>query len=123
LDAFYMTGSPGTPYEDEMSEPLSTEEDLPAFIPWNSDRKSWSSKLETLWRQNCAPYKWQPPTGDGMNGAGWQRTTASRDKSREDWFGLIQQFLEERIADAPDETCRAVARNLWQETADFTDDD
>lgn len=42
---------------------------------------------------------------------------------REDWFGRIQQFLEERIADAPDETCRAVARNLWQETADFTDDD
>lgn len=51
------------------------------------------------------------------------KTLLKRNAAREDWFGWIQQFLEERIADAPDETCRAVAQNLWQETADFTDDD
>lgn len=40
---------------------------------------------------------------------------------REEWFGEIQEFLEARMADAPDETCRTFASNLWNQTAEFTD--
>jgi hypothetical protein len=32
-----------------------------------------------------------------------------------DWFGMVLEFLEYRIKDAPDETCRALARNLWED--------
>jgi len=47
----------------------------------------------------------------------------SRDRARDDWFGLIQSFLEERMEDAPDETCRTMARDFWDQIATFTDDD
>lgn len=42
---------------------------------------------------------------------------------REEWFGWIQEFLEARMNDAPDETCRAFAEKLWQETAEWDDDE
>ncbi len=41
---------------------------------------------------------------------------------REEWIGEIQEFLEARMADAPDETCRTLASNLWQQTAELEDD-
>jgi hypothetical protein len=59
------------------------EEDFPAFIPWNSDRRAWPTKLEDAWRRNYAPYRWQPPTGEGMNGAGWKRTYGNCDTDAE----------------------------------------
>lgn len=45
--------------------------------------------------------------------------------TRDEWLGWIQEFIEERIKDAPDETCRTIARNLWDETAnlDLDEDD
>ena len=43
--------------------------------------------------------------------------------SRDEWMGWIQEFLESRIADAPDESCRVLARNLWDHTAEFNGDD
>ncbi len=46
----------------------------------------------------------------------------ARDRARDDWIGWIQQFLEERIDDAPDETCRTLANNLWEQTTEFEDD-
>jgi hypothetical protein len=45
-----------------------------------------------------------------------------QDRARDDWLGWIQQFLEERIDDAPDETCKTFAKNLWDMTAEFPDD-
>jgi hypothetical protein len=44
------------------------------------------------------------------------------ERAREAWFGMIQEYLECRIQDAPDETCRTFARNLWNQTAQFTDE-
>jgi hypothetical protein len=41
--------------------------------------------------------------------------------SREEWIGWIQEFLEERIEDAPDETCKIFASDLWQQTAELED--
>ena len=38
--------------------------------------------------------------------------------SRDDWLGWIQTFLEERIDDAPDESCKIFARQLWDMTAE-----
>jgi hypothetical protein len=43
--------------------------------------------------------------------------------TRDDWIGWIQQFLEERLADAPDETCKILANDLWEMTAELDDDD
>jgi hypothetical protein len=43
--------------------------------------------------------------------------------TRDEWLGLLQGDLEYRMLDAPDETCKALAERLWQETAEFTDDD
>jgi hypothetical protein len=43
--------------------------------------------------------------------------------TRDEWFGQLQDFLEWRMKDAPDETCKTFAERMWQETADFTDDD
>jgi hypothetical protein len=42
--------------------------------------------------------------------------------ARDDWLGLLQEFLEDRIRDAPDEICETLARNLWQLTAELDDD-
>jgi hypothetical protein len=42
---------------------------------------------------------------------------------REEWLGEIQEFLEARMADAPDETCRILASDMWHITAEFTDED
>ena len=52
-----------------------------------------------------------------------ERVAAESTIAREHWFGAIQTFLEQMIEAAPDETCRTFARNLWDETAEFTDDD
>ena len=38
--------------------------------------------------------------------------------AREFWLGRIQRFLEYRIEDAPDETCKTFARNLSNQTAE-----
>lgn len=38
--------------------------------------------------------------------------------TRDEWFGWIQEFLEARMKDAPDESCKMFAENLWQETAE-----
>ena len=38
--------------------------------------------------------------------------------TRDEWFGWIQDFLEARMKDAPDESCKTFAENLWQETAE-----
>ncbi len=50
-------------------------------------------------------------------------TDAERLATRDDWFGVIQSFLELAIRMAPDETCRIFARTLWDQTAEFTYDD
>ncbi len=42
---------------------------------------------------------------------------------REEWLGELQGFLEVHMADAPDETCRLLASNMWDMTAEFTDGD
>ena len=39
--------------------------------------------------------------------------------SRDEWMGMIQTFLEERIKDAPDDACKTFAEDLWAETADW----
>ena len=36
----------------------------------------------------------------------------------DEWMGWIQDFLEARINDAPDERCKEFAQNLWDLTAD-----
>lgn len=38
--------------------------------------------------------------------------------TRDEWFGRIQTFLEDRIKDAPDEACAAFASELWDKTAE-----
>ena len=43
--------------------------------------------------------------------------------TRDEWLGWIQDFLEARMGDAPDETCRIFAEKLWQETAEPLDDE
>lgn len=43
--------------------------------------------------------------------------------TRDEWFGWLQTFLEARMQDAPDETCKLFAERMWQETADFDDDE
>lgn len=40
----------------------------------------------------------------------------------EQWIGEIQLYLEERIEDAPTESCAVFVRNLWDETAEFDAD-
>ena len=52
-----------------------------------------------------------------------QAAELQRDFARERWFGEIQIFLERMAEAAPDETCRTFGRNLWDQTAEFTDDD
>lgn len=44
------------------------------------------------------------------------------DSARDRWLGEMQIFLDRMIEAAPDETCRILARNLWDETAELTDD-
>jgi len=41
--------------------------------------------------------------------------------SRDEWLGTIQIFLEERMRDAPDEQCRALAEAMFEETANMPD--
>ena len=41
----------------------------------------------------------------------------------EEWFGRLQGELEALIAIAPDAKCRAFAEDLWQQTAEDTDDE
>lgn len=43
--------------------------------------------------------------------------------TRDEWLGLIQEFLEARMKDAPDDTCRVFATNLWDATAEPLDDE
>lgn len=43
--------------------------------------------------------------------------------TRDDWLWQLWQFLEARIADAPDDTCRTLARNLWDNTAEALEDE
>ena len=38
--------------------------------------------------------------------------------TRDEWFGWIQEFLAARMKDAPDQSSKTFAENLWQETAD-----
>lgn len=40
------------------------------------------------------------------------------DMTRDEWLGSIQDFLEARMKDAPDQSCKTFAENLWQETAE-----
>lgn len=42
---------------------------------------------------------------------------------RDEWLGWLQEFLEDRIKDAPDETCKVLVENMWEETANLTIDD
>jgi hypothetical protein len=42
--------------------------------------------------------------------------------TRDEWFGRLQSALVGLIDEAPDETCRTMARNFLQETYGFTDD-
>jgi hypothetical protein len=42
--------------------------------------------------------------------------------TRDEWFGRLQSALDGLIDEAPDETCRTMARNFLQETYGFTDD-
>lgn len=39
--------------------------------------------------------------------------------TRDEWLGVLQEFLEDRIVDAPDETCGTLARNLWDMIAEI----
>ena len=41
---------------------------------------------------------------------------------REEWLGWLQSVIRDRIKDAPDETCRLFARDLWDRTAKFEDE-
>ncbi|MDE2469712.1 MAG: hypothetical protein KGL35_13490 [Bradyrhizobium sp.] len=43
--------------------------------------------------------------------------------TRDEWLGWIQDFLEDRMTDAPDNSCKALAERLWQETAESELDD
>lgn len=43
--------------------------------------------------------------------------------TREEWLGRIQDFLEQRMLDAPDATCKVLAETLWQHTAESLDDE
>jgi len=38
--------------------------------------------------------------------------------TRDEWLGLIQDFLEARMEDAPDQSCKTFAGNLWQDAAE-----
>jgi len=38
--------------------------------------------------------------------------------TRDEWIGLIQDFLEERMKDAPDKSCHELAGNLWLDLAE-----
>jgi hypothetical protein len=37
----------------------------------------------------------------------------------DDWHSLVLDFLAERIVDAPDGTCQALARGLWNNAAEM----
>jgi hypothetical protein len=56
--------------------------DYPAFIPWDSDRKSWSPELDKAWRENRAPYEWQPPVGRDWSTCGWKRVSPHTAKGK-----------------------------------------
>lgn len=38
---------------------------------------------------------------------------------RDEWCGWFQTFAEERMKDAPDETCRAIAEQVFQLLAEM----
>ena len=46
----------------------------------------------------------------------------TRPMDRDEWMGMIQTFLEERIKDAPDDACKQFAEDMWQETAEFPEE-
>ena len=48
--------------------------------------------------------------------------TTDRYAAIDRWLGEIQTYLEARIKDAPTESCAVLARNLWDETAEFDGD-
>jgi hypothetical protein len=42
--------------------------------------------------------------------------------TRDEWVGWMQRFLEDRIMDAPDKVCLALAHKLWDMIADMAAD-
>lgn len=42
--------------------------------------------------------------------------------TRDEWLGQLQGILESFIDDAPDETCKILAKNLWEETAELAEE-
>lgn len=41
----------------------------------------------------------------------------------DEWLGLVQTFMEERMKDAPDEACRSFAESVLHESATLPGDD
>lgn len=41
----------------------------------------------------------------------------------DEWLGMVQAFIEERIKDAPDEVCRSFAEAILHESAMLPGDD
>lgn len=68
---------------------------------------------------------WCPHCGCGNDSRGLAHLSTcptGQRRRREAWIGEIQEFIEERIKDAPDASCRVLADNLWDQTAEFDED-
>ena len=43
--------------------------------------------------------------------------------NRANWLHMLEEFLEARREDAPDEACELLAKDLWETTREFTQDE